>query len=133
MESYMIVQNAAFCNLCDDFIVSTHRHDMVDCKCGAIYVDGGQEYLRRGGKYEHITDMSWSLEDKIYRECIEAAQHAIETGRNAHGIANAVMRALRKHDRVIADGEHRVMAEYKDELMVIHADDSCSRYKRIAE
>jgi hypothetical protein len=44
----MIIRNAAQCAKCDDVIESTHRHDFVSCKCGAIFVDGGQEYLRGG-------------------------------------------------------------------------------------
>jgi len=40
----------AQCKLCGDIIESTHVYDFKFCKCGAIFVDGGKEYLRRGGK-----------------------------------------------------------------------------------
>jgi len=130
----MIVENAGLCNKCEDHIFSKHRHDFVTCSCGAISVDGGQEYLRRSVSAEvrgTYTDLSWSLEDSIYRECVDAAELAVNTGRNAHGIANAVMRALRRRDRVIAEGEYRVMADYKDELMVVEPDGTVNRYKKV--
>lgn len=44
----MIVRNSARCLKCGDEIESKHRHDFVLCKCGAIFVDGGAEYLRCG-------------------------------------------------------------------------------------
>jgi hypothetical protein len=130
----MIVQNAVICNKCDEFIVSKNRHDFVECECGNIFVDGGQEYLRRGGPGltdRSYIDMSWSIEDEIYRECADAAQEAMDTGRNKYGIANAVMRKLREADRVIADGEYRVMASYQDELMVVEPDGTVNRYKKV--
>lgn len=40
--------NKLRCKVCDDIIVSNHVHDFVRCKCGAIFVDGGDEYLRLG-------------------------------------------------------------------------------------
>lgn len=43
-----IVRNAVRCKLCNDVIESTHRHDFKYCKCGAVFVDGGPHYKRRG-------------------------------------------------------------------------------------
>ena len=106
----MIVQNAAICNKCDDFIVSKHRHDFVSCKCGNVSVDGGQAYLRRvggieknedGERYRGYTDMSWEIPDDLYKACAQAVLDAEATGRNHIGIANAVMRKLREADRII--------------------------------
>lgn len=129
----MIVQNAVICNKCDDFIFSKTRHDFVTCKCGAISVDGGQDYLRRVGDLSAAIDMSWELPDDLYRACANAAKEAVDTGRNVVGIANAVMRKLREHDRIIADGEYRVMANYEDELMVVEPDGTVNRYKKVVE
>ncbi len=42
-----IIRNSVKCNLCGDIIVSTDRHDFKSCKCGAVTVDGGNDYLRR--------------------------------------------------------------------------------------
>ena len=44
-----IVRNAARCRRCRTVIESRHRHDFVSCPCGAIFVDGGTDYLRAGG------------------------------------------------------------------------------------
>lgn len=132
----MIVQNAVVCNNCNDFIVSKHVHDFVECKCGAIFVDGGQEYLRRGGSAltrGTYTDLSWELPEELYRECGDAAEEAYNTGRNRFGIANAVMRKLREADRIIADGEQRIMAHNPDldEVMVVEVDGTVNRYKKV--
>jgi hypothetical protein len=131
----MIIQNAVTCLACGDFIVSKHRHDFVTCTCGAISVDGGQEYLRRVGDFGNAVDLSWSLPDDVYKECAEAAQNAADTGRNKFGIANAVMRTLRERGHIVAEGEQRVLAKSKDldEIMVIEEDGSYNRYKKVNE
>lgn len=129
----MIVQNAVACLNCGDFIYSAHRHHYNQCTCGSIAVDGGQEYLRRVGALDACVDMSWSIPDEVYNACAEAAQEAIDTHRNKYGIANAVMRKLREYDRVIAEDEPRVMAknENLDEIMVVEADGTVNRYKKV--
>jgi len=131
----MIVQNAVTCNGCGDFIVSKHRHDFVTCSCGAISVDGGQEYLRRVGTLEKgsYVDHSWELPEDLYDACAQAALTASESGRNHVGIANAVMRMLRAADRIVADHEPRIFAENKDlhEIMVEEADGTVNRYKKV--
>ena len=43
----IIVKNAIRCNICGDEIESKHRHDYVQCSCGACAIDGGHDYLRR--------------------------------------------------------------------------------------
>ena len=58
-----IISNKARCRLCGDIIESKHRHDWQVCSCGAIFVDGGHEYLRRGAKsFEDLEELS-ELED----------------------------------------------------------------------
>ena len=55
----MIIKNAIRCNICGEEIESKHRHDYVQCKCGACAVDGGHDYLRRCAKDEScFTDIS---------------------------------------------------------------------------
>lgn len=58
-----IERNAAECAKCGDFIESKFTHDYQTCKCGAIFIDGGLDYLRAGGatedfipKYEYEGD-----------------------------------------------------------------------------
>jgi hypothetical protein len=46
------MRNRARCLSCLDVIESHHRHDFVGCGCGAIYIDGGTDYWRAGGKLE---------------------------------------------------------------------------------
>jgi hypothetical protein len=53
----MIIRNAAQCVKCDDVIESKHVHDFVSCKCGAIFIDGGHEYLRAGGYLEDFISL----------------------------------------------------------------------------
>lgn len=54
-----ITRNAAQCKQCADLVVSKHRHDYVTCKCGAISVDGGNDYLKRRAKnFDYIIEMS---------------------------------------------------------------------------
>lgn len=40
--------NCAQCDVCGEILISKYRHDFKQCKCGNIFVDGGNEYLRRG-------------------------------------------------------------------------------------
>ena len=46
------MRNRAKCAKCGDIIESTYRHEFVSCKCGAIFVDGGNDYWRYGGEVE---------------------------------------------------------------------------------
>jgi hypothetical protein len=131
----MIIENTVVCLSCGDKIVSKHRHDFVTCTCGAVSVDGGQSYLRRVGDFGNAMDLSWSLPDDVYEQGAEAAQDAMDTGRNKFGIANAVMRTLRERGHIVAEGEQRVLAQSKDidEVMVIEADGSYNRYKKVID
>jgi len=66
-----ILLNRAKCLNCGDIITSTHRYDWVSCSCFndptqpgcGIFVDGGNEYLRRGGNFEYMEDLSEYRED----------------------------------------------------------------------
>ena len=131
----MIVENAVTCKKCDDFIVSKHRHDFVTCSCGAISVDGGQSYLRRSGDLEQCLDLSWEIPDEVYKDCADAAQEAMDTGRNKFGIANAVLRKLRQSMHIRATGERWVYADAPvlEELWVVEPDGTFAKYKKIVE
>jgi len=58
MLTRRIVRNAARCLKCQDVIESRHVRDFVSCRCGAIFTDGGLDYVRRGGNVEDMEDMS---------------------------------------------------------------------------
>ena len=45
-----LVRNAIKCKHCGDVVESKSVHDFEQCSCGACFVDGGLEYLRRGFK-----------------------------------------------------------------------------------
>lgn len=46
--SEVITRNSIKCLDCGDEIESTHVHDFRACGCGAVMVDGGRDYRRRG-------------------------------------------------------------------------------------
>jgi hypothetical protein len=97
----MILQNQIRCNKCGDEPFSAHRHDFKFCKCGAVAVDGGMDYLRRVGEvHGGYTDMSYELDDAIVKECNDAIQWAQDTGRNNLGTLCAVLRVMNKHGKL---------------------------------
>lgn len=58
-----IKRNAIKCKLCEDIIESFSVHDFKYCKCRSVFVDGGKEYLRRGGYLDNIEELSEYEED----------------------------------------------------------------------
>lgn len=54
-----ILINKAKCKICGDVVISKDRHDFVECRCGEISVDGGQDYLKRGARnIENFIELS---------------------------------------------------------------------------
>lgn len=90
----MIVSNRVLCLKCKDLIFSANRHDFNYCKCGAVAVDGGMDYLRRVGNREDYEEMSIDLPKNVVEECQKAVDWGLENNRNSLGIAFAVIRAL---------------------------------------
>jgi hypothetical protein len=80
---------------CGDIIVSKHVHDFVQCRCSAIFVDGGMQYLRRGGEDEDFIDRSLLMDKNALNECVDAVVSAEENNKNGLGIVLAVIRTLR--------------------------------------
>ena len=62
MAARTITKNSARCKKCDTVLTSTHRHDWVACECGN-FVDGGLDYLRRGGDPKDMEDLSTYAEE----------------------------------------------------------------------
>lgn len=58
MSKPTIIHNRAKCLKCGDIIESYDVHDFKWCSCHSIFVDGGHEYLRRGGEMKDIEEMS---------------------------------------------------------------------------
>ena len=57
-------KNMLVCLKCEDVIESTHRRDFKWCKCGAVFIDGGQDYRRCGGDLENVGDALTFLTEK---------------------------------------------------------------------
>ena len=58
-----ITVNKIRCNLCGDEIESISVHDFKWCKCGAVAVDGGHEYMKRCGNPEDIPELSVEVDE----------------------------------------------------------------------
>jgi hypothetical protein len=58
---------AAQCPVCRDVIVSRWQHDLHECGCGEIAIDGGQEYLKllwnEPNRPIHVTVVVDSIEE----------------------------------------------------------------------
>lgn len=68
----VIIYNAIKCKKCGQIIESTHRHDFKFCKCGAVAVDGGHDYLRRLGNQEDYEELFKTKEVKNEKEIIQS-------------------------------------------------------------
>ena len=53
-----IKSNKIRCRKCGEIIESVSVHDFKFCKCGAVAVDGGHEYLRSCGSLENFEERS---------------------------------------------------------------------------
>lgn len=53
-----IIENKIRCRKCGDVIESVSSHDFKPCKCGAVSVDGGHDYLKRCGSPEEWEELS---------------------------------------------------------------------------
>jgi len=57
-----LIKNIARCRKCNTIVESAYRRDFKFCECGSIFVDGGKDYIRRGGNLEDIEDLSEYVE-----------------------------------------------------------------------
>jgi len=62
-----IIRNSAKCKKCGDEIESTYCHDFKSCKCGAISVDGGRDYIRWVGDLDSFEDTSM-VEEEVEKQ-----------------------------------------------------------------
>ena len=58
-----IITNKIRGKKCGDIIESKHVHDFKMCKCGAVGVDGGHDYLRRLGNLDDWEGLSEVAEE----------------------------------------------------------------------
>lgn len=52
-----IKRNAFRCKQCGLVVESKTVHDFQECRCGN-FTDGGHEYIRRGGDFDAMEDLS---------------------------------------------------------------------------
>lgn len=76
------MQSIQRCKKCGDLIWSSDVHDMVWCKCGAIAIDGGEDYCKVSGNLEDMEsikpiDALNQLKDLVARLSTEI-EHANE-------------------------------------------------------
>ncbi|MEK5109897.1 hypothetical protein MHI57_24860 [Cytobacillus sp. FSL K6-0129] len=57
--------NRARCKKCEVIIQSRTSHDLRHCKCGAIFIDGGQDYQRYGWGLNYTPGENENLDDII--------------------------------------------------------------------
>ena len=57
-----ITKNIIKCKKCGEVIESLSVHDFKFCKCGAVAVDGGHDYLKRCGNREDWEELSETQE-----------------------------------------------------------------------
>ena len=58
-----ILENAAVCGVCGEYIRSNNRHDFKTCSCGNVSVDGGSWYAKRSFKTDNFKDVIVMYED----------------------------------------------------------------------
>lgn len=87
-----ILSNQLRCHKCGDTPYSAHRHDFRYCKCGAVAVDGGMDYLGRGGGFDDCTEMSITITDELYNSIADAIT---DPERNELGKVCNLVRVLR--------------------------------------
>jgi hypothetical protein len=60
----MKVKHGLKCPKCEERIFSMYRHDFKACKCGSIFVDGGDDYfrfgtLKAGVDIDELEEITW--------------------------------------------------------------------------
>ena len=66
MGRLKIYANRVRCKKCGEVIESRSVHDFKQCRCGAVYTDGGLDYIRRGGDPDQMEDYSLTTEGKKF-------------------------------------------------------------------
>lgn len=99
-NNHFIASNTIKCLKCGDVIYSAHVHDYKTCKCGAVAVDGGSEYLKRTGT--SYQELSIVIDRKLAEAINKDVSQAEADGKNAWGIALTVLRTIRDNGYIEA-------------------------------
>ena len=62
-----IVRNRIKCLSCDEVIESFTVHDFKFCSCEKVFVDGGKDYIRRGGDLMGYEELSEYEEEEMVK------------------------------------------------------------------
>lgn len=94
VEKEVILSNQVECLECGDKPFSSTVHDFKYCKCRAIAVDGGREYLRRAGTgvRQGYKDLSISWPEPRYKAMVELLQPLMQ-GQRPYALAKAYRNA----------------------------------------
>ena len=63
------MKNRIRCLKCNDLLHSKSRHDFQQCKCGAVFCDGGNDYQRLG--YNSADDIAVVADDGTEKKLSE--------------------------------------------------------------
>jgi hypothetical protein len=101
----MILQNQIRCLKCKDEPSSSHRHDYVECACGAVAVAGGLDYLKRIGDSGDWKDISITIPAGLSLKLTDMIYQAVKNDGipNAKDVLCAIARALRDNGYEIRD------------------------------
>lgn len=59
MKKKRIIRNAFRCLACDTVVESKSHHHFATCRCDPPnFTDGGKSYVRRGGKFDAMIDLT---------------------------------------------------------------------------
>lgn len=115
MEKYIIFTNKIRCKKCGDIIESTWVHDFKQCKCGAVAVDGGHEYMKRLGNVEDWEELSeWQ---KVIKEVIKEEDEMLKEYMDWNDIVEEYCKI--PFDALVdsywdGGGDHFSMIDYED-------------------
>lgn len=78
-----VLRSQLECKRCGQLIASLHRHDFRTCKCGAVSLDGGRDYMRIVGNREDWEPRSLVIDADVTQddarrliECLNAVRAA---------------------------------------------------------
>ena len=99
-----VIVNRVRCKRCHDVISSSYRHDLRNCACNSIYIDGGTDYQRcgwsgkdsKGEQLEMRDSIDFSL--SIYQDPVDKQDNLDEVLDLVKEIADEVMARKRDGD-----------------------------------
>ena len=102
-----IITNKIKCRTCGDVIESFFTHDLKKCKCGAVEIDGGKEYLRRSANsIDDFIELSTVINDDEIQE-----KDMLNTGVSKELLQKDIK--IPKYLQQTLEKQRRIEAEYE--------------------